>query len=135
MKSDHRAVRLPDPDSMARQIAAGRAVIAAAILAAPVASARLMGTDTATAQRVVWLTRMMGVRDGALGVGGAVAARRGGAGAWLLGGAVADTVDAIVVAGALRQGRLKGLVPTAVVPLAAATGALGFLTALRLRRR
>ncbi len=121
---------------MALQITAGRSLIAAAIVAAPVASVRLMGTDTATAQRVVWLGRMMAVRDGALGVGGAVAVRRrSGAVPWLLGGAVSDAVDAVVVASALRQGRLKGVVPAAVVPLAAATAAAGFVTALRLRRQ
>lgn len=135
MRSIKRSMRLPDPQSTAGHIAAGRTAIAASMLAAPVASARLMGTDTATARRVVWLTRMMAVRDGALGAGGALAARRGSARPWLLAGAVCDTVDAMVLGSALRQGRLKGLVPTAVVPLAAITGAVGFLTAVRVGRR
>jgi hypothetical protein len=135
MKLDRRRVQLPDADSMARQLAAGRAVIAAAMMAAPVRSARLMGTDTATAQRVTWLARMMAVRDAAIGVGGVLAGRRGAAAPWLLAGAVSDAVDAVVLAGALRQGRLKGVLPTAVVPMAAATAALGAITALRLRRR
>jgi hypothetical protein len=136
MSVDVRRVRLPDAESMALQIAAGRAAFATGILAAPVLSARLLGADTATAQRVSWLTRMMGIRDGALGVGGVLAARGGGSSAavWLLGGAASDAVDAVVLAGALKQGRVKGIVPAAIVPLAAATAAAGVLTALRLRR-
>jgi hypothetical protein len=80
---------------------------------------------------------MLGVRDGALGVGGAFAARNGGSGAvpWLLGGAAADAVDAIVIAGAVKQGRLKGAIPSAIVPLAAITSAVGVLSAARLRGR
>lgn len=126
---------LPDPRSLALQIAAGRSLAAAAIMAAPVASARALGTDTATAQRVVWLTRMMAVRDGALGVGGVAAVRRGGGTSWLLGGAAADAVDAVVLAGALRQGRLKGVLPTLVAPVAAGLAIVGAVAGLRLRRR
>ena len=129
---DPRRIPLPAPDSTAFQISMGRTALAAAIMAAPVASLRLLGADSATAQRVTWLTRMTAVRDGALGVGGAVAVQRGGSVApWLVGGAVADTVDAIVMAHALRQGKIKGIVPAAVVPLAALTAAVGALAAWR----
>src|SRR5690349_17432370 len=102
MRIDPRRIELPDPHAMALQIAAGRTLIAASVLAAPVMAGRVMGTDTATAQRVAWLTRMLGARDGALGAGGAWAARKGGSAAmpWLIGGAFADAVDAVVVAGA-----------------------------------
>ena len=136
MKLRARDLQLPDPNAMASQIAAGRSVIAAAILAAPVVSLRLAGTDTATARRVSWLTRMMAVRDGAIGVGGALAARRGGGASvpWLLGGAVCDAVDAVVFAAALRDGRVRGVVPAVTVPLAAGTALAGVLTAVRLRR-
>jgi hypothetical protein len=136
MNNAARRVLLPEPEAMALQIAAGRAVIAASILASPVRSARMLGADTATAQRVTWLTRMMGVRDGAIGVGGVAAIRsKGGAsGPWLLAGAASDAVDALVLAGALKRGRVKGIVPTAIVPLAAGAAALGAVTALRLRR-
>jgi hypothetical protein len=122
---------------MAGQLATGRALVAAVMVASPVRTARLLGTDTATAQRVTWLTRMMGVRDGAIGVGGLAAARTdGGAAAtpWLLAGAVSDAVDAVVLAGALKRGRLNGFVPRAVVPVAAGVAALGAVTALRLQR-
>jgi hypothetical protein len=125
-----------DPESLALQIAAGRALIGAAVLASPVRSARMLGADTATAQRVAWLTRMLGVRDGALGIGGVAATRQGtGAASWVLAGAVADALDAVVLAGALKQGRVKGLGPSATVPFAAGAAVLGALTALRLRRR
>jgi hypothetical protein len=111
--------------------------MAAGFLAAPVPSARLLGLDTATAQRIGWLTRMMAVRDGAIGVGGLVAGRRSPSAAapWLLAGAVSDAVDAVVLAGAIKRGRVRGAVPTAVVPLAAGAAAVGALSALRLRRR
>jgi hypothetical protein len=136
MKRDVTAVLPADPGELASQLGAGRAAIAAALLAAPVVSARLLGADGATAHRVDWLTRMMAVRDGALGVGALVAARRSGADAvpWLLGGAAADFVDAAVLAGAVRRGRLKGIAPRAGAVLAAGTAVVGAATALRLRR-
>lgn len=69
--------RLPEARSLALKLVAGRSVIGAVIMAAPVPAARMLGADTATAQRVTWLTRMLGVRDGAIGVGGVDAVRRG----------------------------------------------------------
>ncbi|HZC73437.1 MAG TPA: hypothetical protein VE442_22260 [Jatrophihabitans sp.] len=135
MKLDPRRVPLPAAESMALQISAGRTGFALAMMAAPTASLRALGADSATAQRVTWVTRMLAVRDGALGVGGFVAARRGGSAApWLVAGAVSDAVDAMVIGRALDQGRVKGIVPAAVVPLAALTAAVGALTALRTRR-
>jgi hypothetical protein len=131
-----RRFSLPEPETMALQLAAGRALIGASIVATPVRSARMFGADTATAQRVTWLTQMMGVRDSAIGVGGLVAARSGGAAArhWLLVGAVSDAVDALALAAALKRGRVKGVLPSAIVPFAAGAAALGAVTALRLRR-
>ena len=129
------AFALPPADPMARQLALGRAGLATAFLAAPVPALRAMGADTATAARISWLTRMMAVRDGALAVGALVADRRGGdPRPWLVGGAVSDAVDALVFAQALKQGRLKGIAPTMVVPGAAVAAGLGFVTAARLRR-
>jgi hypothetical protein len=52
----------------------------------------------------------------------------------LLGGAVSDAVDAVVIAGALKQGRVKGIVPALVAPGAALLAAAGAATAVRLRR-
>lgn len=136
MNLDPRRIPLPAPDTTAFQISAARTALAVAIMAAPVTSLRLLGADGATAQRVTWLTRMTAVRDGALGVGGVWAARRGAPVApWLIGGAVADVVDAVVTARAVQQGRVKGAIPTAVVPLAGLTAAVGAVTAWRSRRR
>jgi hypothetical protein len=125
---------LPAPESMARQLALGRVVLAAAFLAAPVPTVRAIGADTATAQRVSWLTQMMAVRDGALGVGAMAAGRNGDPRPWLLGGAVSDAMDAVVIAGAIKQGRLSGIVPTLLVPGGALAAGLGVLTAIRLRK-
>ncbi|MGI8680093.1 MAG: hypothetical protein ACR2LX_15695 [Jatrophihabitans sp.] len=126
----------PGPRSLAVQLGAGRALIAAAIVAAPVPAARLLGADTATARRITWLTRMMGVRDGILGVGGLDSVRREvGATQWLLGAGVADAVDALVIGAALKQGRARGVVPAAVVLGAGASAAVHAVTAFRLRRR
>lgn len=135
MKPDPARFSLPDPQPLALQLGAGRSAIAAAIMAAPVLSVRLLGADTATAQRVTWLTRMLAVRDGALGVGAAAAARSGAGGTgWLVGGAVSDAVDAVVLAAALKQGRVRGVVPAATAVAAVGVSALGFATAARLRR-
>jgi hypothetical protein len=129
-----RAVKLPEPDSMVRQLAIGRVAFAAVFLAAPVPGVRLLGTDTATAQRVSWLTRMMAVRDGALGVGALNATRGGDPRPWLIAGAVSDAVDAVVIAGALKSGRVKGIVPNLVAPGALLVAAAGLIGALRTRR-
>ena len=128
-------MQIPDEGAVALQIAAGRTLIAASIMAAPVITGRVMGTDTATARRVTWLTRMMAIRDGAIGAGGVLAARRSGAAAapWLLAGAASDLVDAVVVGKALRDGRIKGVLPRLVVPVAALTAVAGAATAVRLR--
>jgi hypothetical protein len=135
MNNAVRRVLRPEAEAMALQIAAGRAVMGAVITASPVRAARMLGSDTATAQRVAYLTRMLGVRDSALGLGGVAAVRRGsGAASWVLAGAVADAVDAMALAGALKKGRIKGLGPAGTVPFAAGAAILGAVTALRLRR-
>jgi hypothetical protein len=137
MPSRTPSIALPAARSLAGRLGAGRTALAALVLAAPVPAARLLGADTATAQRVTWLTRMMGVRDGALGVGAMSGARVGdgrGAAGWLIGGAVSDGLDAVVIAGALRQGRVRGFLPIGIVLGASAAAAVGVSTAVRLRR-
>jgi hypothetical protein len=131
-----RRLALPAPERMATQLAAGRLALAGAFLAAPVPALRAMGADTATAQRISWLTRMMAVRDGALGLGAAMATRNGGdPRPWLLGGAVSDAVDAAVFAAAIKQGRLRGVGPALIVPGGVLAAGAGVLAAARLRRR
>jgi hypothetical protein len=130
-------IRIPEPGALAVQLAAGRTLFAAAIMAAPVPLLRVLGADAATAQRVAWLTRMTAVRDGALGVGGLAAARRkdGSVRHWVVAGAVSDAVDAVVIAGAIKQGRVRGVIPSAMVPLAGWAAVAGAVAAVGLRRR
>jgi hypothetical protein len=136
MSADRPRSRIAEPDAMALQLTAVRAALATAIMVAPVLSARLLGADRATAQRVSWLTRMTAVRDGALAVGGLAAVRGPGSPTpWLIGAAASDAVDALVIAQALRQGRVHGLTATAVVPLAAVAAVSGAITATRCARR
>lgn len=134
MKLASLGARLPEPAELAGQIALGRSMLGATILAAPVVSLRFLGADTA-ARRVNWLTRMTAIRDSAIGIGGVLAARRGGSAVvpWLVAGAASDVVDAVVISKALRDGRLKGIAPTATVPVAALTALAGVVTAVRLR--
>jgi hypothetical protein len=134
MTFDPRRLRLPAAESTARQLALGRTAVAAFLMAAPVTAQRLIGLDTGTAQRIAWLTRLTAVRDGALGVGALAAGRAGEARSWVVAGAVSDAVDALVIAAALKQGRLRGVRPALVVPASAAVAAVGAAAALGLRR-
>jgi hypothetical protein len=133
LRTGARAV--PGADALAGRLAAGRVVLASAFLAAPVPGLRALGVDTATAQRVAWLTRMMAVRDAALGAGAGVARRRGAdPRPWLVAGAVSDAVDALVVAAAIKQGRLRGAGPALLVSGGAVAAGVGLATAARLGR-
>lgn len=126
---------LPGPTDLGTQIALGRTVVAAGIMVAPTTFVRTLGADRATAKRVIWLTRMMAVRDAAIGVGAIAAGRRGDDLApWLLAGAVSDGVDALVLASALRHGRVHGLVAVATAPAAAVVAVVGAVVALRRSR-
>ncbi len=123
------------PHAVSRTLLIGRCALATQFLIAPVATGRLLGFDIATARRVSWLTRMMAVRDGAIGVGGLLAQRRGvDPTFYLVAGAVSDAVDAVVIADAQRQARLGGPMPALSTGGAAALAVLGGVTAIRLRR-
>lgn len=115
-------------------LGAGRTAAGAVLVAAPALCLRLLGTDSATARRVTWLTRMMGVRDGAIGVGALVAARRGNPLPWVVAGAVSDAVDTLALGAAVKQGRLRGPVVRGIVPLSGGAAVIGAWSALRLRR-
>jgi hypothetical protein len=127
--------RLPDARTIGLLVGATRLTIGAAFLAAPVASVRLMGVDSATAARVSWLARMTAARDGVLGAGTmASSARRSGAVGWLLAGAVSDAADAAVLVAALRQGKLGGWRAQAISAAAVGAAVVAAAAALDVRR-
>lgn len=128
---------MPTRRAIGASIGAGRVLIGTVFFAAPVGSVRLLGLDTATAQRVAWLARMTAARDGVLGAGTLAATARGrGEAAWLVAGAVSDTADALVLAAALRDGRVRGLRARVITVGAAAAAALAIAaTADALRAR
>jgi hypothetical protein len=116
--------RLPSARTIGVLVGAGRVALGGIFLAAPVTSVRLLGLDTATAARVTWLARMAAGRDVAIGAGTVVSSARGaGAGGWLLAGSFADGVDAVVLAAALREGKVAGWRARAM-PAAALAAAL-----------
>jgi hypothetical protein len=126
---------LPSPQTIAVGIGVGRLVVGGGFLAAPVVSTRVLGLDSATAKRVAFLARMAAARDIGLGVGTLGAGPTTAAAApWLAAGAAADAVDAIVIAGAMRQGVARGLPALGIVLGAAATAAIGLGAAIGLRR-
>lgn len=129
--------RTPTRRAIGVSIGAGRLLIGAVFMAAPEGSVRLLGLDTATARRVAWLARMTAARDGVLGAGTLAATTRGtGEAAWLVAGAVSDTADAVVLAAALRDGRVRGLRARAITAGAAVAAGLAILaTADALRSR
>jgi hypothetical protein len=103
------------PRRLGLGIGAGRTAIGLGFLAAPLASVRVLGLDTATAHRLTWLARMTAVRDLVIGAGTLASVGRGpGAGGWLLAGAAADATDAVILTGALRAGQVSGLATRAI---------------------
>ena len=130
------SARLPTARTVGLCIGAGRVAIGAVFLAAPVTSVRLLGLDTATAARITWLARMTAVRDTVLGAGTVVSSgRQQGAAGWLCAGAVSDTVDAVVLAAALREGRLRGWRPQAIAVGAVGAAAITAVAAADLARK
>jgi hypothetical protein len=120
-------------------IGTGRLAVGGAMLLAPTFSVRLLGVDAATAKRVRFLARTTAVRDAALGAGTLVGAlgsgAPSGAASWLLAGAVADGMDAVALAAALRQRAVRALPAAAVAVGAAATAVVGGWAAIQLRRK
>lgn len=114
----------------------GRVALGSAFLAFPVGAVRMLGVDSASAARMVWLTRMAAARDAALGVGvvGAAAARRGRVPALVV-TALVDATDAAVVAAAAREHRVDRLRGYAMAGGAAAAAVAGLAVAGDLLRR
>lgn len=126
---------LPSAQTAALGIGVGRLVLGGGLLAAPVAATRALGLDTATAKRVGYLARMAAVRDVGLGVGTLQAGSTPAAVPWLIAGATADAVDAVVIARAMRTGSVRGLAGAGVVIGAIGVAAVGYAAAVGLRRR
>jgi hypothetical protein len=130
------AKRTPSPRTIGLAVGVGRTVVGAVFLAAPVASVRILGLDTATAARVTWLARMAAVRDVAIGLGTLDSVGRNrGARTWLAAGAAADLADAVVIGAALRSGRAKGVAAAGIVAGAAAAAVVGAWAARPVRRQ
>jgi hypothetical protein len=111
-----------EPRNLARQVALGRAVLGAALVALPArACGGWVGPDAATAGGRV-LTEGLGARDLALGLGTLRALSKGESlRTWFLASALADAVDCIATV------RARGSIPAAPaigVTALAATGAL-----------
>jgi len=82
----------------------GRAAFGVALLIAPAPAGRMLAGDGATAPDAQAFLRGIGARDVGLGLGalGAVRTRRATRG-WLVAGVLADTGDAVGIAGAWRN--------------------------------
>ncbi|MEO6886867.1 MAG: hypothetical protein ABI232_11380 [Jatrophihabitantaceae bacterium] len=121
-------------DVLRRALGLGRLAVGAAVLAAPDASVRALGVDTASAKRLRFLTRMAGARDLGLAAGTLAASGRGRR-TWLLVGAGVDAADAIAITVALRDGQVRGLAARATVAIAASAVAAGIVGAISGWRR
>jgi len=84
--------------SLVRLAAGSRIALGVAVLARPEMLVRAMRVDAATARRTAWLSRMLGARDLALGLGTLLVLTRGGEHRpWLMASGFADAVDAAAV--------------------------------------
>lgn len=114
----------------ARVVAVARLGVGVSMLAAPTSMPRLLGVDRGSAERVAWLARMGGARELALGAGTLHALRRGeGTRPWLLGSAVCDAVDAVVLGAAAGRRQVHPVLGFAVAAVAAASAAASALDA------
>lgn len=102
-----------------------RSAIGAGMIAAPSLLARSLGADRRTAQRLGYLTRMVGVREIALGAGSIEAVRRGDdPRPWLLAQGASDSGDALSIAVAVARGRVSR--PMGLVVIVFALGGVAF---------
>ena len=129
------ARRIPEADTVATGFGVGRLVLSGALFAAPTTSVRMLGVDSASAKRMVFLVRMAAVRDMGLGVGTLASRNSPQLPLWLAIAAVADGVDALAVAAAAKQGVTRGPAAVAAVVTAATAALVGGRAALQLIRR
>jgi hypothetical protein len=105
-------------------MAAVRTGIGVALLVRPELLARSLGVDSLTASRVGWVSRMVGVREVVLGLGGLRAVLRGrDVRDWVHAQATCDAVDAAAVALAVARGQVAAVSGTAWAALAAGSTA------------
>jgi hypothetical protein len=116
-------------------IGAARVAVGVTCMVAPVTSVRVLGVDTATAKRVTYLARLAAARDIALGAGALADVRRGAGPGWLLAGAGTDVADALLIAGALRSGKVRGFGASGIALGALASAGMGLWAATALTRR
>jgi hypothetical protein len=115
-------------------IGTGRIAIGVAFAISPVTSVRLLGVDTATANRIAWLARMTAARDTAIGVGTVLSTRQAaGSGGWLLAGAACDIADASFLALALQRRQVSRIPAGGVVVGALGLGAVAIASVLNRR--
>lgn len=103
------------------QVSLVRTGIGVGMITRPARVPQLLGIDSAAATRMAWSTQMLGIREISLGLGTAVALRRGDAKAarvWLLAGLLSDAVDALVLSAAAARGRISRPVGLGAIGLA-----------------
>jgi hypothetical protein len=116
----------------AAAIGAGRIGVGVVFAVNPVLSVRVLGVDSATANRLSWLARMAAARDIALGVGTVVGAVSGrGSNGWLLAGGVCDIADAAAIANALKQRQVSTVPAVVIIASALAAGGVAIATVAR----
>jgi hypothetical protein len=124
-----------EPTRMGLALGAVRLGVGVGFLAAPVASTRVLGLDSATAKRITFLARMAAVRDLVLGAGTVASARQPNAlRTWVAAGAAADLGDAILITAAIRSRVAGGLPAVAITASAAGAAAVGGWAAAGIRR-
>jgi hypothetical protein len=103
-------VRLPSTRNVLKVTGWLRMGFGGAMLAAPGVFGRLLGLPDEDAARVAFLTRMVGGREVALGVGSLHAAGGEGGRSWLVGQMISDGIDAAAVTAGWRRGAVSGRV-------------------------
>lgn len=111
------------PGQLATAIGVGRVALGTVFFVAPTVSVRILGVDAATAARMRFLARMTAVRDLGLGAGTLAAGRGRAAAPWLIAGGLADVVDGVAIATAMRTGVARGA-PAALIAVGASAAGL-----------
>src|SRR4051812_24288807 len=102
-----------------------RVALGAGMLARPALVPRTLGADRLTAQRLSWLTGMVGIRDLAVGAGTLAGARTGQSAAWLRAGIVCDLGDVVVLSRAVARGDVNRVLGVGVALTAVGGVAIG----------